>query len=248
MKRTLVWAHRGASGYAPENTLEAFQKAVELGADGVELDVQMTKDGQLVVIHDETVERTSSLKGWVKDYLYEDLRRLDVNRNFPEYGRTGIPALEEVYRLLKPTGLKINTEIKTGIVFYEGIEEKVLALAAGLGMEDQIVYSSFNHRSVMRIRELDSHANTAFLYEDGFLDMPEYASKHGVNALHPALYNLQYPGFLEECGRRDIKIRTWTVNEREHMKLVCGYGLEAMITNYPDIGIQISKQYAGRAV
>ncbi|MFT3983869.1 MAG: glycerophosphodiester phosphodiesterase [Lachnospiraceae bacterium] len=248
MKRTLVWAHRGASGYAPENTLKAFQKAVELGADGIELDVQMTKDGQLVVIHDETVERTSSSEGWVKDYLYEDLRKLDVNRNFPEYGRAGIPALEEVYRLLKPTGLQINTEIKTGIVFYEGIEEKVLALAASLGMEDQIVYSSFNHRSVMRIRELDSHAKTAFLYEDGFLDMPEYASRHGVTALHPALYNLQYPGFLEECRRRAIKVRTWTVNEREHMELVCGYELEAMITNYPDIGKQISEQYAGRDV
>ena len=248
MKRTLVWAHRGASGYAPENTLEAFQKAVELGADGIELDVQMTKDGQLVVIHDETVDRTSYSKGWVKDYLYEDLKKLNVNRNFPEYGTVGIPTLEEVYLLIRPTGLRINTEIKTGIVFYEGIEEKAVALAAWLGMEERIVYSSFNHRSVMRIKEFAPQAETAFLYEDGFLDMPEYASRHGVRALHPALYNLQYPGFLEECRRRDIKIRTWTVNEPEHMKLVCGYGLEAMITNYPDIGKQISEQYAGRVV
>ena len=79
-KQTLVWAHRGASGYAPENTLEAFQKAVEMGADGVELDVQLTKDGELVVIHDETVDRTSDGSGWVKDFTYARISRFNFNR------------------------------------------------------------------------------------------------------------------------------------------------------------------------
>ena len=78
-EKTKVWAHRGASGYAPENTLDAFRKAVEMGADGIELDVQMTKDGELVVIHDETIDRVSNGKGWVKDYTYEELKKFNFN-------------------------------------------------------------------------------------------------------------------------------------------------------------------------
>ena len=95
MERTLVWGHRGASGYAPENTMAAFEKAVELGADGIELDVQLTKDGELVVIHDETIDRVSDGSGWVKDYAYAKLIKHNFNRTHPEYEHAQIPTLEE---------------------------------------------------------------------------------------------------------------------------------------------------------
>lgn len=95
--------------------MEAFQKAIELKADGIELDVQMTRDGQLVILHDETVNRVSDAQGWVKDYTCEELKKLNVNKEFPEYGIVQIPTLEEVYRLLKPTDLMINVELKNGI-------------------------------------------------------------------------------------------------------------------------------------
>ena len=95
MERTLVWGHRGASGYAPENTMAAFEKAVELGADGIELDVQLTKDGELVVIHDETIDRVSDGSGWVKDYTYAKLIKHNFNRTHPEYEHAQIPTLEE---------------------------------------------------------------------------------------------------------------------------------------------------------
>ena len=114
-EKTKVWAHRGASGYAPENTLDAFRKAVEMGADGIELDVQMTKDGELVVIHDETIDRVSNGKGWVKDYTYEELKKFNFNKTHLEYTKEEIPTLEQVYLLIKPTNLTINVEIKTGI-------------------------------------------------------------------------------------------------------------------------------------
>ena len=116
--KTKVWAHRGASAYAPENTLEAFQLAVEQKADGVELDVQMTKDGKLVVIHDETIDRTSGGHGRVMDYTLAELKEMKFNRTHPEYADAAIPTLAEVYELLKPVGLEINVEIKTGIIFY----------------------------------------------------------------------------------------------------------------------------------
>lgn len=237
--KPLVWAHRGASGYAPENTLAAFQKAVDLGADGVELDIQLTKDDQIVVIHDETIDRTSDGKGWVKDYTLEELRAFNYNRTKLEYKHADIPTMREVFELLKPTGLFINIEIKTGVVFYEKIEEKILALTKEMGMEDRVCYSSFNHYTVTRIHELKPDAEVGFLYADGPIDMPSYGVKHGVNALHPALYNLQYDGFVKECKEKGLKLNVWTVNERPYMEMCCQYGVDAIITNYPDIAKEV---------
>ena len=237
--KPLVWAHRGASGYAPENTLAAFQKAVDLDADGVELDIQLTKDDQIVVIHDETIDRTSDGKGWVKDYTLEELRAFNYNRTKPEYKHADIPTMREVFELLKPTGLFINIEIKTGVVFYEKIEEKILALTKEMGMEDRVCYSSFNHYTVTSIHELKTDAAVGFLYADGPIDMPSYGVKHGVNALHPALYNLQYDGFVKECKEKGLKLNVWTVNERPYMEMCCQYGVDAIITNYPDIAKEV---------
>ena len=210
-KQTLVWAHRGASGYAPENTLEAFRKAVEMGADGVELDVQLTKDGELVVIHDE---------------------------------RAMIPTLEEVYELLKPTGLTINVELKTGVVFYPEIEARVLDLTARMGLEERVWYSSFNHYTVQRIKELNPQAKTGMLYCDGIVNPVSYgALVVGADAMHPALYNLQYPNYMEDCKKHGKRVHVWTVNEEQYMRMVCEMQVDAMITNYPDVGRRIAAEY-----
>lgn len=233
--KALVWAHRGASGYAPENTLSAFQKAIDMKADGVELDIQMTKDGEIVVIHDEWIDRTSDGKGWVKDYTLKELRRFNFNNGNKDYEFEMIPTMEEVFELIKPSNLTINIELKTGIVFYPQIEEKIIALTKKMGMENRVIYSSFNHATVVKIHELEPNAQVGFLYADGTLDMPEYGVKHGVNALHPALYNLQYEGFVQECKEKNLKLHVWTVNEKEHMMMCVKYGIDAIITNYPDV-------------
>lgn len=96
MKKMKIWAHRGASGYAPENTMEAFSEAVRRKADGIELDVQLTKDGEIVVIHDEKLNRVSDGSGWVKDHTLKELRKLNFNKTFPEQGAARIPTLKEV--------------------------------------------------------------------------------------------------------------------------------------------------------
>ena len=145
---TKIWAHRGASGYAPENTLEAFALAVEQEADGVELDIQLTKDQRLVVIHDETLDRVSERHGYVKDFEWKELCKIPVNRTIPEYKEVFIPTLEDVYQLLKSSGLTVNVELKTGVIWYPQIEEKVLALTKEMGMLEQVIFSSFNHISI----------------------------------------------------------------------------------------------------
>lgn len=245
MERTLVWGHRGASGYAPENTMAAFEKAVEMGADGIELDVQLTKDGELVVIHDETIDRVSDGSGWVKDYAYAKLIKHNFNRTHPEYEHAQIPTLEEVYALIKPTDLTINVEIKTGVVFYPEIEVRVLDLTERMGLMERVIFSSFNHYTIQKIKEINPEAETGMLYSDGIINPVSYASYVvGADALHPALYNIQYEGFMEECRRQKKKVHVWTVNEEKYMRLVCAARADAMITNYPDRGKKIAEEYS----
>lgn len=237
-----VWAHRGASGYAPENTLVSFKKAVEMGADGVELDIQLTKDDEIVVIHDETIDRTSDGSGWVKDMTLSELRKYKYNKTKSEYENVTIPTMREVFELLKPTNLFINIELKTGVIFYPQIEEKILSLTKEMGMEDRVIYSSFNHYSVMKIRELKPDAKVGFLYSDGPIDMPSYGVKHGVDALHPAFYNLQFDDFVKECKEKNLKLHVWTVNEKDHIQACIDMGIDAIITNYPDIAKQMVEE------
>lgn len=234
--KTQVWAHRGASAYAPENTLEAFSLAAEQGADGVELDVQLTRDHQLVVAHDETIDRVSDGFGYIKDHTLSQLKKLHFNKLFPEYRQASIPTLREVYELLKPTGLVINVELKTGIVRYERIEEEALSLAAEMGMKDRIIYSSFYHPSLVRLRELDPSVYTGLLYSDGWLDVASYGrNRVHVNALHPALYHMQDKDLVPAAMAWELGLHVWTVNEEPHMEMLVKQGIEAIITNKPDL-------------
>ena len=233
-----IWAHRGASGYVPENTLEAFRRAAEMKADGVELDVQMSKDGELVVIHDETVDRVSDGKGYVKDYMYGELQALDVSGSMLDYGTVRIPTLAQVLEELKPTGMEVNIECKTGIFFYPGLEEKVVKLVQDMGMTERIWCSSFNHESVLRIKKLCPAMKTGFLIGDIIMDVADYAKRYGVQALHPALYHMQDEGLLERCRRNGLAVHVWTVNEREYISKLGNAGIDAVITNFPDIAAE----------
>src|SRR5690554_3040227 len=121
---TLIYAHRGSSGTYPENTMEAFEAALQEGADGIELDIQLTKDGVPVIIHDETVDRTTDGKGWVKDFTFEELQRLDAGSSFhTDYKGATIPSFEEFLQWFSKTDLLLNVELKSGVVRYPNIEE-----------------------------------------------------------------------------------------------------------------------------
>ena len=210
---TKIFAHRGASGYAPENTLPAFAMAEKQGADGIELDVQLTKDGELVVIHDEKIDRTSTGKGFVRDYTLPELRKMSFCNHMELYSGVKIPTLEEVLDLVKPGNMTVNIELKTGIFWYPGIEEKTLQVVKDAKMEERVIYSSFNHYSVQKIRSLDNKAETAYLYSDVILDVEKYAADTGADGLHPAVYHLYMSDFLERYKESGIKVRVWTVNK-----------------------------------
>lgn len=231
---TSIWAHRGASGYYPENTIPSFQGAADMKADGIELDIQLTKDGEIVVCHDELLDRTSDSEGLLCERTLAELKQLDFSYNHPECGKTEIPTMREVFELIRPTDLIINIELKTGILDYAGIEEKILAMTEEYGMEKRVIYSSFNHYSVMRIRKLCPSAPTAFLYQDGPIDMPLYCAEHHVDAIHPFYFNLRYPQFMEQCRTNGLAVNVWTVNRRDFARVCFDMGVDAVITNYPD--------------
>lgn len=233
-RSTKVWAHRGASAHAPENTLPAFELAHSLGADGIELDVQLSKDGVPVVIHDERIDRVSDGDGYVCDYTLEELRDFNMNQHFPKYGKVTIPTLDEVYGLVQGMDMMINLELKNSEIFYEKLEEKVLRLAEEYGLEDRMVYSSFNHYSMRKIQKLLPSAKTAVLYSEGILDIGEYAKKNGIYAVHPSLKNMEYPevDIVRECHERNVRVHVWTVNEKRDIEKMREMGVDAVVTNY----------------
>lgn len=236
---TKIFAHRGASAYAPENTVEAFALAMEQGADGIELDVQMTKDGQVVVIHDETIDRVSDGTGAVRDYTLEELKKFHFSNHMENYENAVIPTLKEVLDLIKSSNMLLNIELKTGIYWYPNLEEKTMELVKEAGMEDRVIYSSFNHYSIKKILELNPHAECAFLYSDVILNVDKYAKNAGVCGLHPAVYHLKMAEFLKEYQESGLKVRVWTVNKKEDMEKFIKEDLEAVITNYPDKALEI---------
>lgn len=247
MKEVKIFAHRGASGYAPENTLAAFRLAEEQGSDGVELDVQLTKDGEVVVIHDETIDRTSTGKGYVRDYTLEELKKFSFHNHMEKYKGVKIPTLREVLELVKPGKMEVNIELKTGIFWYPDIEEKTMKIVKEAGMEDRVIYSSFNHYSVQKVRSLDEKAETAYLYSDVMLDVEKYAQNTGVCGLHPAVFHLYMADFLEKYKASGLKVRVWTVNREKDMKKFIEEDLEAVITNYPDTALSVRKQVENAA-
>lgn len=235
-----VWAHRGASAYAPENTIAAFRMAMDMGADGLELDVHLSSDGKLMVIHDETVDRTSNGSGRVVDMTCQELKKLDFSNGMKEFEGARIPTLQEVFGLIKNSPLTVNIEVKCDVVLYPGIWDKLIRLEREMGMQGRVLYSSFNHYVLQKIRELDPDAEIGLLYGNAMVDPWVYANYLKANAIHPHYFAaLQCPGLMEGCEANGVKVNTWTVNKPEDVLALSHKGVNAVITNHPDMALKV---------
>ena len=237
----LIYGHRGASAYAPENTLEAFRLAMEMGADGVVLDVHLSRDGELMVIHDIDLDRTTGFHGKVCDYTLKELKELDASNGMEAYKGVKIPTLREVYELLEPLGARINIEIKTTDCFYPGIEEKLLELEREMGMAGRTVYSSFNHYTIARLRQLDPGAKLGLLYMSGLYEPWNYANQVGAQYIHPFFVSLMLPGLAQGCHENGIGINAWTVDDPGMIGLCLSSGAN-VITNRPDLAVKLRSE------
>lgn len=233
-KEMRVFAHRGFSGRYPENTMLAFQKAYEVGCDGIELDVQLTKDDVIVIMHDETIDRTTNGTGNLRDYTYEQLCSFDCSGKFAgKFGFQKIPTLQEYLEWVKDTGLTTNIELKNSVYYYQNLEEKVIDLVRRYHLEDKILFSSFNLVSVLKCKRLMPRIPAGFLMEVRMDNMGALASENQVEYYHPDL-NFLTEDQVEECHRNGVGVNVWTVNKKKHMKQLAQWKVDGIFTNYPD--------------
>lgn len=227
-------AHRGFSSEYPENTMLAFRKAVEAGCDGIELDVQLTRDGVPVVVHDERIKRTTNRAGLVKDFTAEEIRRFDASNGFDgSFGINPIPTLREYFQYIKDQDVFTNMELKNGIFRYEGMEEKVVALIREFGISEKVMFSSFNHQSMLLCKQLAPSIPCAFLTSCWQIEAGAYAEKNGVEFINPHFPFLTEEN-LREMNRHRIGAQVWTVDDVEIMERLVRLDVYAVITNRPD--------------
>ncbi|KHD86311.1 glycerophosphodiester phosphodiesterase [Heyndrickxia ginsengihumi] len=245
MSDTMIFGHRGCKGTHPENTLLGFYHACKIGIEGIELDVHMTKDHELVVIHDEKLDRTTNGTGYVKDLKLKDIKQYSAGMNFDflplyhsSWDNEQVPTLEEVLELVSDYPIMLNIELKTDVFHYPNIEEKTMSLVEKYNMEGRVVYSSFNLPTVQKIRELDSRAEVAFLSSRPILNIESFVRNYRLSALH-----LKKSFLLGRIAEKQypVPVRIWTVNSIQQMKRVLRSNLAGIITDYPEIALQLRK-------
>jgi glycerophosphoryl diester phosphodiesterase len=251
-EQPLVIGHRGASAYAPENTLASIDKAARLGIPWVENDVQRTKDGELVVIHDDDLQRTTDVEevfpcrtSWkVKDFTAAEIARLDAGSWFsPRYAGTRVPTLEQYMRRVEHNHQKLLLEIKNPDL-YPGIERQTLKLLSNEGwldrrqLADRLIVQSFSADSLRIVHDLKPAVRTGFLGTPRVSDLPAYASfTDGINPSFGSIsmgYVAAVHAFTGPHGK-PLNVFTWTVNDANTARRAVRYGVDGIITNEPDV-------------
>ncbi len=236
--QTKIIAHRGFSGEAPENTMIAFKKAIKSQADFIELDVHRTKDDSLVVIHDESVSRTSSgiAEGDVSQMTFTNLRKINVGCSDifgDKYKKAKIPTLREVLELAKGK-IKVCIEIKV-----YGVEEKVLKTVNELGMNEDVIIFSFYYPVLAKRRQLDERISILYLVNPADSLTIDYAKVINTTAIGVGYGTNISTEFLDLAHNYGIEVWKWTVNEEDEMNRLIDIGIDGLITNYPDKAIRL---------
>ena len=222
ISKPLRIGHRGAAGHAPENTVESVAKAVALGADLVEVDVQVTRDGHLVIMHDKRVNRTTDGTGYVSALTLAELRKLDAG------GGQSVPTLEEVLACAHGrAGLILE-------LISEGIAEQVCAAVRGRGFDGPVIYASFLHPELQKVRSADPSARTMTLFE-GVPVMPtSFATDAQASAVGLALDSVT-DSFVADLRAAGLQVFIYTVNDPQDIQLVKSLEVDGIISDFPDL-------------
>ncbi|CAM4072837.1 hypothetical protein BAMA_01650 [Bacillus manliponensis] len=239
MEQPLIFAHRGVKSTHPENTMIAFQEAERVGAHGIELDVHLSKDGEIIVIHDETVDRTTNGTGLVCELTTDELQALDAGSyKDSSFDEAQIPTLREVFIWLSTTNLQLNIELKTDVIRYVGLEEKVVDLVREFHFADRIVFSSFNHDSVQVLAELAPEIPRAILYDEPLAYPMKEAKEREATGLHPN-FTLLTKEFVREAQKQGFVFRPYTINEYDDLRKMIDYGVDVIITDWPSRAFEL---------
>ncbi|MCH7587322.1 MAG: glycerophosphodiester phosphodiesterase [Chloroflexi bacterium] len=238
-KSPLVIAHRGASAYAPENTLAAFRLAEELGAQAIELDVKLTKDERVVVLHDATLERTTSGRGPLSKFSYEEIKHLDAGSSFgPTFAKEIIPTLEQVFIHLG-SGMLINIELTNYANPFDALPAKVVEIVRRAGNASQILFSSFSVIALIRARRMAPEIPTGLLVRN--------STAMWLTALMQRLLKVEYfhpqdgmvtARMLDKIRNMNMAVNVWTVNDQSRMRTLLDMGVAGLITDEPEVALQ----------
>ena len=227
-----IIAHRGSSKAAPENTKAAFKQAIKDQADGIELDVHLTADNHVIVIHDPTIDRTSNNKGFIKDYKLKELKKQDFGSYFDDkFKGEKILTLTETLEIIKNINL-INIEIKKGYNINQGIEKEVLKSIEKTNLKNEIIISSFNHDSLKMLKDMKNDIKIAPLLYARLHKPWEYAINLDAEYLH-LYYKLVNKDIIDKCHQHGIKINVFTVDDKYDLNKMIEYNVDGIITNYP---------------
>jgi glycerophosphoryl diester phosphodiesterase len=241
LPQPIIFAHRGASAHAPENTLAAFELSLAQQADAIELDVKLCADGQVVVIHDPTVDRTTGSRGRVKDLSLAQLRSLDAGSFFSEtYQGEKIPTLEEVFESVGKR-IFINVELTNYNTPRDELVETVCMLVRKFGLQQQVMFSSFLASNLSKARAYLPDVPRGLLALNGLLGA--WARSFGFafgryQALHPYLKDVT-PEQVQRVHRLKKRVHVWTVNAAEDMRRLFHWGVDAIFTDDPQLAVQV---------
>ncbi len=237
-----VIGHRGAAGYAPENTMASFERGLALGVDAIELDIHPTSDGELVVIHDPTLERTTNGHGFVSTHTLAQLQQLDAGTWFdPTFAGERIPAFREVLEWARGR-TRVVIEIKQGPIFYPKVEELLIAALDQAGMRDQVLVISFDHISVRKVKQLAPDIPTGVLYAGRCINPVALARDAEADALLPywALLTKEEVTAAHEAG---LYIAPWGGPEQNY-EFILATGVDAVAADFPDRPRQVLAAFA----
>lgn len=227
-----IIAHRGGREWAPENTLAAFKKSLELKVDGIELDIHRCGTGELVVIHDDDLNRTTNGGGYVKDASLEELRRLSAGAWFnAEFASERIPTLQETLDFVHGDCI-INIEIKNTPMDYKGIEDDLMVLLKKYPARDKIIVSSFDHKVLQSFHKKDPEIPVAVLAAARFVDLAEYAAKIGAKYFHPA-FDCSTKEAIAEAHAAKLHVNAWTINAPRDWKTALKWRIDGIVTDDP---------------
>lgn len=239
--KTKIIGHRGGAKGFPENTLAAFKKSVELGADGVEFDVQLTKDGEVVVIHDEMIDRTMTGSGLVKDHTLKELRQMSAGEFFsPEFKAEKIPTLKEVLEIVQDLEV-INIELKNYLP-YIGLEEKVLDLVDNFEIRDKTIISSFNHYSLQKVKKLQPEIKTGALLMSKIINPADYAFKRGFDALHLHFLTAEQE-IINKSHFMGLQLNVYTVNFPESVVELLEKEVDMIMTDDLEMALNLRDEH-----
>lgn len=231
---TSIFAHRGSKGTHPENTLPAFAEAVRVGSDGIELDVHLSKDGEMIIMHDEQVDRTTNGTGEIQSFTLSELKQLDAGSWFdPSFAGTRIPTLQEVTLLLEEKAYRgtLNIEIKTDEIQYPQIEAKIVAWMTSQEWSFTYIYSSFHFPSLEIVQTLAPEIPKAYIMGVSEKKVAKALATDFISAFHPKIdWVITHQ---DELANYPKMIRPWTVNSDEDMELAFQLGLTGIHTDYP---------------